>query len=262
MSEKQNLHVGHRQRLKGKVSNYGIKSLNEHEILELLLMYTIPQKDTNELAHNLINTFSNLSAVLDASREDLKLVKGIGDETALFLTSLPYVFDCYNRSKLCEKPVLNSTYKCVEFFRKNENIKKTEILYIACVDPKNKLLRLLEFCDNDTISVNFDMRGVMQKILPTGTRSIVLFHTHPQGNCNPSPEDINTTKKILFVCMLLGIDVNEHLILNENDYFSFGSSGLLEQIHNEVFQTFNNVLGKEQVYKVSQEKEKFVYNKK
>lgn len=259
MSEKQNLHVGHRQRLKSKVNNYGIKTLNEHEILELLLTYSIPQKDTNELAHNLINTFSNLSSVLDASREDLKLVKGVGDETALFLTSLPYIFDCYTRSKISEKPVLNSTYKCVEFFRKNECVKKSEVLYIACVDPKNKLLRLLEFCDNDTISVNVDMRGVMQKVLPTGTRSIVLFHTHPQGNCNPSTEDVSTTKKMLFVCVLLGIDINEHLILNENDYFSFGASGLLEQIRGEVNQTFKAVLGKEQVSVARQEKEQFIY---
>ena len=136
--------------------------------------------------------------MFDASREDLKLIKGVGDETALFLTSLPYIFDCYSRSKISEKPVLNSTYKCVEFFRKNESVKKSEVLYIACVDPKNKLLRLLEFCDNDAISVNVDMRGVMQKVLPT--RSIVFFHTHPQGNCNPSAEDVTTKRYCSYVC--------------------------------------------------------------
>ena len=92
-------HVGHRQRLKDKVRKTDLKSLSEHEIIELLLTYTIPQKDTNELAHTILSTFRTISNSIDADYEDLLKIKGIGEETALFFKVLSNLMGIYKDSK-------------------------------------------------------------------------------------------------------------------------------------------------------------------
>ena len=85
--EKKHSHAGHRQRFKNKVLETGIEHLPYHEVLEFLLMYAIPQKDVNPLAHELISNFGSFSAVLDADYDQLKKIKGVGHETALFIST-------------------------------------------------------------------------------------------------------------------------------------------------------------------------------
>ena len=94
------MHGGHRQRLKDKVRQNGLTSLSLHEVLELILTYTIPQKDTNQLAHELIDTYGGFSKVLEADYYDLMKNKGVGEETALFLSMLPRLFDIFKEDKL------------------------------------------------------------------------------------------------------------------------------------------------------------------
>ena len=86
--KEKSIHSGHRSRLRNRVKKYGLDSLNEHEVLELLLGYAIPRKDTNPLAHNLINYFGSFAKVIDADFYDLLKVKGVGEETALFVKVL------------------------------------------------------------------------------------------------------------------------------------------------------------------------------
>lgn len=81
----QNIHAGHRERLKNKFLRFGAEALEEHELLELLLFYAIPQKDTNPIAHNLINRFGSVAGVLKAEPKELTEVSGIGMHAATLL---------------------------------------------------------------------------------------------------------------------------------------------------------------------------------
>ena len=87
MANKRNseLHKGHRQRLKARAEKFGLKSFSEHEAMELFLSYTIPRVDINELAHNLNNTFGGFYGCLNAEKEDLLKINGIGKESALYI---------------------------------------------------------------------------------------------------------------------------------------------------------------------------------
>ena len=85
------LHEGHRERLRERYRQTGLDHFTDHEVLELLLGYTILQKDTNPIAHALIRHFGDLRAVLNASEEALCQVEGVGPGTAFFLTMLPDV---------------------------------------------------------------------------------------------------------------------------------------------------------------------------
>lgn len=89
------VHDGHRARMRDRIRKGGIGSFQQHEILEYLLFSFVPRKDTNEIAHALIDRFSSLSGVLNASEEDLAKVSGMTQNAALFLATLPDVFRAY-----------------------------------------------------------------------------------------------------------------------------------------------------------------------
>ena len=90
-----NVHDGHRERVRDKIRKGGLPSFQQHEVLEYLLFPFIPRKDTNEIAHALIDKFSSFAGVLNASERDLKSVSGMTDNAALFLSKLPEIMKLY-----------------------------------------------------------------------------------------------------------------------------------------------------------------------
>ena len=204
--KKENSHKAHRSRLKSKVKKFGLDCLEYHEVLELLLMYTIPRKDTNPTAHDLMDYFSSFSNVIDADYHDLLKVDGIGPESALFLNILAQFIEVYNKSKLQSYTyVLNNTEQAVCFFRDSYRIKSNEFMVVACLG-KNKKVRKTYLCKgNDETEISFDLRKIINSINDAGVDSVVLFHTHPSGSVNPSREDVITTQKFLNMCLMNGI---------------------------------------------------------
>lgn len=236
MEQKQkHSHYGHRQRMKDKIKQGLYETFKPHEVLEYLLTYTIPQKNTNDTAHLLLETFGSLSDVMDATYQDLLNVKGIGSETALFLTTLPKICASYQASKLDEKTHLTCVADCLKYFRSYRHIGKTEVMKIACVSAGNKLMRVFEVNNDSANSVNFEIRNLVEKILPTKTTGIIILHNHPDGSCTPSKADIEATKQIATACYALGITLLDHIIYNEKSHFSFGNTNLL----NEIFDNLN-----------------------
>ena len=208
-------HAGHRQRLKNKVRMNGLKSLSIHEVLELLLTYTIPQKDTNGLAHELIDKYNGFANVLDADYKDLMNTNGIGEETALFLSIFPDIFELYKKNKAKDQDVkLACPRDCVEYFRKNYELRKTEYLYIIGINNMNKIVKTFEIEGVNDTNINLGLKDFAQMISVKTLTGLILFHTHPNGKVIPSNEDIETTQKIFDICSIMGVSLLDHIILN------------------------------------------------
>ena len=235
-------HLGHRQRVKKKVRNLGVRNFELHEVLELLLTYTIPRKNTNNLAHDLLNHFGRFSSVLDASITDLMKVEGVGKETALFLNMLPDVFELYKQDKASlATTFIKNTHQCVEYFRSNYEIKNKEYLYVLCLNKNFKIVNKFEIKGINDYSINIDMREFAEKISGGNTSSIIMFHTHPNGEAEPSPQDIETTQNILNVCALLRISLCDHIVLNETTHYSFGKHGLIGKMYENFVKMFDHL---------------------
>lgn len=234
MQERKNIHKGHRQRLKDKVRKGSLFTLQKHEMLELLLTYTIPQKDTNPLAHNLLNKYLGFANVLDAGYAELIKLNGIGQETALFLSILPQVFEAYKQDKLNNKDLkLKNTNACVSYFRRNYEIANKEKFYVVCLNSLQKAINTIEIDGTSDSNVNINTKQLISNITSVNTVAVVLYHTHPKGDVKPSDADLNTTKIIMQLCMYLGIAVHDHIILNNTQHYSMGSNGDLDLLkHN------------------------------
>lgn len=233
MEKKKHPHTGHRQRLKDKALKGGIQYWPPHEVLELLLTYSIPQKDVNPLAHDLIDTFGSLSNVFDADYEQLKTVNGIGDGTALFLSLMPAIFNKYEEAKNSQGIILNSPQKCLAHFKKLAKEDGLEEFFIFCMDNKKKLLKTVKLDGGKVASFKFSITTFARSIASDNYKSIIVMHNHPNGNPNPSKADRDATKRLIETGKSVGVEIEDHIIVGDNEYYSFLRSGLLGQLKAE-----------------------------
>lgn len=223
-------HHGHRQRLKDKVRKFGLKALSEHEMVELLLTYTIPRRDTNALAHDMIDSYDNISNLIDANYNDLLKIKGVGEETALFFKVVSNLFDIYKSKSHKEEIKMNSVAAGVRYFRTHYSVRKAEKLVVLCISKMGRVVSVFELDGNNDSSVVFDIKTLTDNINRENTSAIMLFHTHPNGLVTPSVEDVQITQTIFNIAACLGIWCLDHLIFNEEKHFSFRDNNLMVEI--------------------------------
>ena len=228
--KKKHSHSGHRQRIKTKALEGGIEHWAYHEVLELILMYSVPYKDVNPLAHTLIESFGSLGAVLDAGYEELKKIDGVGHETALFLSLLPDFFTKYTASKNVDSVVLDTAHKLVNYFRTIDRVRNNERFYIFCLNGEKKLIKTVKF-DADIISaVSVPLTDFSQKVAFAANRGVVILHTHPNGIAEPTDADITATRRMVKAASAVGVKIEDHIIVSNNSFFSFADNGLMQGI--------------------------------
>lgn len=234
-----NIHSGHRDRLRKLAHNVGLNKMQEHQALELLLTYVIPQRDVNPLAHALINKFGSFSGVLDASKEDLMTVKGVGEKTAYFLSGLKDFFFLYKENKLDAKQTIKNTKDAVDFISHVLTDKLHEEMYVICIDGLNNVKKCELINKGNSNSVSINIRKITEIVLSSNTHNIILCHNHPNGSSKPSLADDKLTKTLLTSLTLNNIHFLDHIIIGSDDFYSYYLSGKLEMYKREIKHLFS-----------------------
>lgn len=220
-----NIHDKHRERMRNEFLAFGIDHRTpEHKVLEMLLFYCIPRKDTNVLAHELINKFGSFSAVLDASPRELMQVKGIGERSAMFLKMIMPVARFYNSSKQGEAKEYDSFDALHRDIADLYSGYTNEVCSIVSLDNSFKRLGFDIICEGDLGKVGISVRDVVEIILKRKATAVVLVHNHPSGSAIPSPEDITATEILSKSLASLGVKLIDHLIVVPDDYVSLAVS--------------------------------------
>lgn len=209
------LHKGHRQRLKNRYSKEGISSFQEHELLELLLFFAIPYKDTNQLAHELINNFGSMPNVLNAPPESLKAFKNMTGNAALLLNLVNDISNKYYMTKPYPPQNINSPQKLKAFLEeKYKNIDK-EVVYLLLIDKQNRVIDCIKM--NEGFNRVSEVKiGEIAKIAHIRNISrIILVHNHPDSS-PVSTNDVVSTKKIAYHLNSIDIELCESYVLTNN----------------------------------------------
>lgn len=220
------IHAGHRQRLKERFLKDGLDNFEEHQVLELLLFYGIPQRDTNEIAHELIRKFGSLSKVLEATPEELSEVKYVGDNVTTLFQLITAVARYYQVSCAMREEILTTIEDCgrylVPFFYQRPN----ETVFILCLDAKCKVLCCEKVGEGGVNSAGIPIRKIVEMALKANATSVILAHNHPSGLAIPSGEDIQTTRRVAVALDAVEILLADHIIVADNDWISLVQSGL------------------------------------
>jgi DNA repair protein RadC len=219
MADSNNVHSGHRARLREKFKK-GKELFSEHELLELLLSYSIARKDTNELAHNLINRFGSLSNVLSASPELLCQVEGVGETTANLLALVGYISTQSKNQKL-KTATLNNIDEvkkiAISLFEGLDH----EVFYMLYLDGKRKVLGYTLLDDGKTNSVIMNFERFSKDILIYKPKSAVVLHNHFAKFPYPSKEDDGATLKIITFLNFHNVTLFDHVIVSGNEIYSY-----------------------------------------
>lgn len=221
------VHDGHRQRKKEQFRMHGLDAFADHEVLELLLYYAIPRRDTNPVAHRLMERFGSLDGVFSATVEELEEVEGMGKNAATLLALWMPLYRRVRTKPTAKEVILNSTEQAGRYFMDLFFGMRREELYEACLDAKGKLLACCRIAEGGVDAVNISTRRLVENALKCGASAVILAHNHPSGIALPSPDDNTTTLALWDALRAVGIPLIDHIIVADEDYVSLHDNGLL-----------------------------------
>ena len=219
------VHKGHRERLKARFLETGLDSFTDVQALELLLFYAIPQKDTNPIAHALLDRFGSLSQVLDAPLEALKKVPGISDHSASLLRLVTELARFYQVDSAQRTEVLTSLDACGRYLVPRFFGRKVETVFLLCLDAKCKALCCREIGEGSVNAASISVRKVVEAALSANATTVVLAHNHPSGVALPSADDVQTTRRIAAALSAVEVKLIDHIVVAEGDFISMAQSG-------------------------------------
>lgn len=221
------IHDGHRKRVKQRYLSEGMDGFEDHQVLELLLFYAIPMKDTNELAHKLLKEFGSLSNLFEADVKDIMRRGGISENTAILVSLIPSLTRRYLNRKWGDKPQLSSSIKAGEYVLSLFAGRTYEAFFCICLDSQNRV-NFSALVNEGTINeAPVYPRLIVETALRHQANSVILAHNHPGGTLQPSTADINITKNICSALGAISIKVVDHIIVAGTKYFSLAEKGLM-----------------------------------
>ena len=227
--ENENIHAGHRERVRARFLKNGISDFEDYQILEFLLFYVYNRKDTNEIGHALIKEFGSLDNVFSATYDELCRVKGVGDRAATLINMIGQL-----NHRLSFKPIKNGTYLtttqiigkyCIDYFRNLTN----ERLILISMNCERKVLGVDVISDGDHSATVVDIRKILNLALKRKATMVVLSHNHPGDSPHPSDSDIIMTTRVINVLEGIDIMVADHIICNDVSFVSMDERGFLSQ---------------------------------
>lgn len=224
------MHEGHRERLRAEYLQHGGDGLPDHRFLELLLYYAIPRRDTNELAHRLLQRFGSLEAVLFADTSQLQSVDGIGEGAAVFLNmqgsmarrlSQQRLEDAHGRTQLIT-PLAAAQLGIARLGRRAyENVE------LVCLNAKRYVEHIVPLHTGVVAESQIYPRQVVEIALLRRAHGVLLYHNHPSGNPSPSADDKEVTEAVRAALGSVDIPLIDHVIVGRDCAYSFTSDVIL-----------------------------------
>lgn len=222
-----NIHQGHRAKMRQRFLKNGLESFADHEALELLLYYAIPRQDTNPIAHRLMERYGSLSAVLTAPVEDLKKVEGIGESAAILLLAAGQIGRKARLSDAAQSRALTDVESVGAYLLERYAGESHELVYQLCLDRKGKLLVCKRLGDGGAFAAALDIRKMVENAILTSASTVILAHNHPSGIALPSADDCAATTRAAQALETIGVTLADHIIVADGDFVSMAQSGYL-----------------------------------
>jgi len=225
-----NVHEVNRRRIRERYMEEGLDNFQDHEIIELLLFYCIPKRDTNELAHRMIKEFGTLHDLLEADPRDIARRCRVSLNTATLISLAAPLSRRYLKRKWGSRPVINSSSLAGNYAISLFAGRVYECFYIICLDSQNHVNHAALVHEGTINEAPVYPRIIVETALRHKANSIILAHNHPGGSLKASGADIDVTRKICQAMKPISINVVDHIIVAGDRYISFAEQGLMDSL--------------------------------
>ncbi len=219
-------YLGHRKRLKQRLAR-DARELADYEILELFLGYALPRRDTKPLSKVLLERFGSLRGVCRARAEDLLGVDGAGPGVCALFAVLREMHNRVREGVVSDREVFSHPATVADFAIQRLGPRRTEEFWVALVDNKNRLMHWQQVSHGTVDQTPVYPREILRLVLQHQASGLILVHNHPGGDPRPSVQDQELTRKLQRAAREMDVRVLDHIVVAENDYYSFQAQGLL-----------------------------------
>lgn len=225
------MHKGHRERLKNRFIAEGLDNFEPHAILEMILFYSVPRRDTNPIAHRLLDYFGgSLIRVFDAPIEELCKVEGVGMNTATLIKLFPEVCRRYLMEMRETGDIIKTSKDAAKCFIPMFIGRTNEIVAIICIDAKGKILFCNTIFEGTVNAAAVSIRRFVEVAVRYAATDIIMAHNHPGGLAIPSEDDIVVTKKVADALKTVNINLLDHIIVSGSDWVSLAATPTVNSI--------------------------------
>ena len=218
---------GHYARLRQRFLLAGIDGFLDYEVVELSLKLADNRRDQKITAKLLLNTFKSLRGVLEASPEQLKNIKGIGDANIFGLKLVQSVARRYLKEQIIGEEFIQSSENVLDYLRHNLRDRGREVFLVVLLNGRNQVLDIVELFEGTLTTSAVYPREVIKLILEKDAAAVIFVHNHPSGNPNPSKDDQNLTQELKAACATIDVQLHDHLIIAGNEYTSMADKGMV-----------------------------------
>lgn len=200
---------------------YGVNNLSNEELLSIVLKNGVKDYSVKDLSNNILKNIKDITNLKDLTINELTKIKGIGKVKAITLLASIELGKRVYQDKEDINIKLNSSNKIYNYIKDKLKYKKQEYFYCLYLDNKKYLIEEKLLFIGTLDKANVHPREIYKYAYLNSSKSIVLVHNHPSGDCLPSNEDIILTKRIIEIGKIMGIEVIDHIIFGNNNYYSF-----------------------------------------
>jgi len=202
-----------------KMKMYGIETLSDAEVLSIFLQSGNKKESVISLSQKLIEKYNGLNGVINTDYNDLIKNEGVGEVKALKIKAMKHLIYNLKDVKMEEKITIKGPD---DVFINVKEIceKKQEHLVLFCIDNKSRLILKKTIFVGTIDEISIHPREIFNEALKSLCHCIILVHNHPSGDVTPSEADLISTKKLVEISKLVGVQFLDHLIVGNNEYLS------------------------------------------
>lgn len=200
----------------------------DHEVLELLLTFCIPRKDTKPIAWALVKRFGSLSGVLDATAKELAEVAGIGEQSAVFLNLVRATMRKYFLEQVKERKEIKNPESVIDFCQASLQGEANEVFEVIYLTTRNTVIGVERIAIGTIDRASISPRKIIENAFMRRAAALIFVHNHPSGEPNPSHEDISLTESLSRIAAPLGIIVLDHIIVGKGKFYSIKANNFIK----------------------------------
>jgi DNA repair protein RadC len=215
--------------LEERFLKHSIGSFNDSEIIELVLYHTLSQKESKKLLNEVNERYKNLRELMVAPVQELEQIPGMTPRCILCIKLLREVPKAFLKEKIADKPIPKSSRQVFDFLYYSMRDLDKEVFKVVYLDNRNKIIDSEDLFEGTLDSIHIYLREIEEGAIRHKATGLIFVHNHTSGDCVPSNSDKQVTRDLVFIGEILRIKVLDHIIIGDNEYFSFADDGLIDK---------------------------------
>ena len=231
MKMEESVHSGHRERVRQDFLKNGFnEDTPPHKIIEMLLFYSIPRKDTNVTAHELLNRFGSIAGIIDAPVEQLVKVPGVSTNTAALIKLIMPVARRYLTDKSANVDKYTNIDDICRYLMSRYVGFNKEVFSVTSFSGSGRMLGFDILSTGSISEVNISTREVIETVLKRQAVCAIIAHNHPGGVAVPSKDDVAVTENIKNALNHISVRLLDHIVIAGDDYVSMAQSRIFKYL--------------------------------